>query len=612
MKQHKFKMRHLARLKGEAVPKVWAFTDTETKVRETGGTECHRFYLGWIFFCGPGWEKDGVEFSEHYFDDETAYLEYIDKTARSHHSLILCGHNIFFDLQASGFFSYFKREGWKLEYLYDKGMIFILKIVKDLSTLTILSTTNWFECSLDELGEMIGLEKQKVEFESVSDEDLKWYCHRDTEIVMIAMRQYLKFITDNKLGSFRLTKSSQALTGFRHSFMDRKIYVHDEEKVHSLEREAYMGGRTEAYFIGDVPGKQFVTLDINGMYPYVMRKFEYPSKLTGYLEGEPDHKYTELLKGFLMIAEVEVETPEPVFAVKHKGKTVFPVGRFTCYLCTEGLKHALGHGYIKHFLRASVYLPENLFSWYVEYFRLLREEYREKDNRAMETLCKYMHNTLYGKFGERDIITEVYEGDNGHEYFRDEVIDGVKGGVWIETYLLNCHVLQHYEGESPHSSAAIAAHITENARVTLWNIMRDIGRDKVFYCDTDSVIIEASTLRSVKWPLHDTDLGALKVQSCYKKLHIDGAKNYRTDAQRHIKGVPGSAKEVAPGVFEYMHFKRMCMCLRERHACGVPVEVKRRCLHAGYDKGVVTSSGSVVPLHFEPPGPRPSRPRLSL
>jgi hypothetical protein len=586
------------------------FTDTETKVESVDGVDAHRFYMGWVFLCTPGWEKDEGKFSSHFFDKEREYLKFIEKTSVAHGSLTLCGHNVFFDLQAGGFFPYFKRRGWKLEYLYDKGMIFILKVVKDISSLTILSTTNWFDCSLRELGEMIGLEKYKVDFDNVSDEVLRNYCYRDTEIVMTAMKRYLCFIREHDLGSFRFTKSSQALTAFRKHFMIADIYVHDDERVHALERAAYMGGRTEAYFIGDVRRGPFVTLDVNSMYPYVMRKYSYPSKLVGYLEGEPDNKYYELLGSWLMIAQVEVQTPESVFAVRYRGKTVFPIGRFECYLCSEGIKYARDHGYIKRFIRAAVYLSADLFTWYVDYFAGLRDRYSSDGDKVMEKLCKNMHNSLYGKFGERNIVTDIYEGDRGFDYYREEVIDAVKGGVWIETCLLGRHLVQHYEGESSHSAPAIAAHITENARMTLWKIIRGVGLKHVLYCDTDSIVIRETALKRIKWSVNDKALGYLKIQALYGKLHIDGAKNYRTDEVRHIKGIPANAKEVAPGVFEYMHFGRMCMCLRERQDVGVPVEVQQRTLRTGYDKGIVTFSGKVEPLRFEPPVRPPSRPRL--
>jgi len=344
------------------------------------------------------------------------------------------------------------------------------------------------------------------------------------------------------------------------------------------------------------------------MYPYVMRKYRYPAELVCYIEDEPAVRYTECLKGYLMIADVELDTAEPAFAVRYRRRTVFPVGRFETTLCTGSLLYALKKGYIKRWLRAAVYNGEDLFGWYVDYFLSLRSRYESAGNSVMAHLAKIMANSLYGKFGERNVETFKYDDDAADDYWRDEVIDGVEGGVWIETRLLGIYMMQHYKGETPHSAPAIAAHITDNARMELWSLIQQIGRDRVLYCDTDSVIVREDVLDDITWPVSPVEAGALKIQGRCSELIIDGAKNYRTDAQRHIKGIPGAAKEVAPGVFEYMHFKRMCMCLRERRCTGVPVETHHRRLVAPYLKGTVTSSGQVEPYRFPFPDRRDGQP----
>jgi len=216
----------------------------------------------------------------------------------------------------------------------------------------------------------------------------------------------------------------------------------------------------------------------------------------------------------------------------------------------------------------------------------------------MEMLCKAMLNSLYGKFGERNVVTDIYNGYNDTEYWRDEIIDGVRGGTWVETVMFGVKILQHYEGETSHSAPAIAAHITEDARMTLWEIMCNVGRDRVLYCDTDSVIVREDVLDDVTWEVDREKLGALKVDSRFTELEIIGAKSYVTDGERHIKGVPAYAKEVAPGVFEYMHFKRQCMCLREGCSEGVPEEVVCKRMRSSYTKGVVSSDGKVSPFSF--------------
>uniref|UniRef100_A0A6M3L9T4 DNA-directed DNA polymerase n=1 Tax=viral metagenome TaxID=1070528 RepID=A0A6M3L9T4_9ZZZZ len=598
MKTHKFKQRALSVLTGETMPSAWLFTDTETKVIREGERDKHIFTLGWVirgqYFQG----RDSWKYVKEYFSRAESWLSYINQDALGRDSTILCGHNIFFDIQAAGFFPYFHQRGWKLEYVYDKGLVYILKIVNNQSSLTVLSTTNWFDCSLRDLGDMLDISKGEVEFDNVSRRELKAYCLRDTEIVAAAVAHYLEFITTNDLGRFSFTGSSQALKAYRKRFMTSRIFIHTDDAVHELERSAYIGGRNEAFFIGTPRGRGFVTLDINGMYPYVMKKYRYPSKLLAYMEGEPLQRYLELLGEYMMIAEVTLDTQDPVYATRYRGKTVFPTGRFDTWLCTGGLNYAREHGHIKKIRRAAVYQGVDLFTGYVDYFSALRSLYAERGQGVMVKLCKDMHNKLYGKFGERGMVSELYESKGDEEYWRDEVYDMMSGGTWIETYLMGMYLLQHQEGETPHSAPAIAAHITENARLTLWDLICCIGRDRVIYCDTDSVIVPEDVLKEIKWHLDPLELGALKVQDRYKHLEIGGAKNYRTDDTRHIKGIPAQAKEVAPGVFEYMHFKRQCMCLRERITQGVPAETNVRRLVSKYDKGVVTSSGVVVPLEF--------------
>ncbi|GAH94157.1 unnamed protein product, partial [marine sediment metagenome] len=81
---------------------------------------------------------------------------------------------------------------------------------------------------------------------------------------------------------FSITKASQAFCAYRFRFMDHKIYIHNDVTVQNLERSAYIGGRVECFRLGKIPGKQFVSMDINSMYPFVMKAEKYPYELVSY------------------------------------------------------------------------------------------------------------------------------------------------------------------------------------------------------------------------------------------------------------------------------------------------------------------------------------------
>ncbi len=107
-----------------------------------------------------------------------------------------------------------------------------------------------------------------------------------------------------------------------------------------------------------------------------------------------------------------------------------------------------------------------------------------------------------------------------------------------------------------------------------------------------------------------TRLGALKVEGTSKKLYIEGAKNYRTEKARRIKGIPESAKEIAPGVFSYRWFAGQVTHLERNIKVGARVTNMTRTLTAKYTKGVVGPDGRVTPFRLsipekEPPPPPP-------
>jgi hypothetical protein len=598
MKKHVFRQKLLATLQSREIPRLMYFTDTETTPLVVGLSELHTFNIGWIFKWDStrGMIREMVR--ETFFKDPVKYNEYFEKEALENKKIFIYGHNIFFDLQCSGFFKYFTDTGWQLDWIYDKGLTYILRIVLNKNVITVVSSTNYYDCSLKELGKMIGLEKKEVDFKKVTKKKLKEYCYRDTEICMRGIWYYIEFIQKHDLGRMAMTKASQSFVTYRTKFMTKKIYIHTDKESFDLERAAYMGGRTEAFRIGEVKGNEFMIIDVNSMYPFVMSVNDYPSKLIATLKDVPQSQYERILRGYGMIAEVDLNTDEPVYSVRQRGKLIFPVGNFTTYLSTRALRYALEHDHIKKFIRASVFIMEDLFKEYVQYFKNLRQEYDIENNKIMVKLCKYMHNAFYGKWGERNIITDMRDNESDIEYMRREIWDAMTTTTWVETIFMNKIIMQHYEGEGFHSFPAISAHITEDARLYLWEIIKMVGIDKSLYCDTDSVIINSKDSDSIQHLIDPIELGKLKVQERFSYLLINGAKNYFTNEKRHIKGIPKDAIEIKPGTYEFKTFQRQVACLRAGQQVGVKVSPMTRTLKHSYDKGEVLSSGVVIPFRF--------------
>jgi hypothetical protein len=598
MKIYPVKDKKLAGLTDNYIPQHFLFFDTETKQSEDGIIESHEFDMAWTCYWNSQYKGEKDEYVYYYWENPDEMCNYMHRRVQETGKLIILGHNVYFDLQVCGFFKYFSDKGYKLSFIYDQASSFILKVRLGGKDVICLSTTNWFDQPLRDLGEIVGLKKLDVDFKKSTREEIKVYCRRDVEILTKIIGYYIDFIKEHNLGKFSYTKASQAFTAYRYRFMTEKIRIHSNSEVVELERYAYMGGRTEAFYIGECKGGPFQTLDINSMYPYVMTMYEYPRHLVDYRSKATTQQLKKLLERFLCIAEIELTTEIPAYAYRYNKKTVFPVGTFKTVLSTEGLKLALSRNEINKIYRISIYEKGNLFNEYVNYFHKLRYKYKDENNNIMVLLCKYFENSLYGKFGQKYSIEKKFENTNNHDYYREEIWDATNKRNVIRTWIMNTLVEKYGEKEGKYSFVAVAAHVTENARLLLWNIIDSIGKERVLYCDTDSIKIRTSDLKYLNYPIEPGVLGALKVEDQTNELFIGGSKFYITEHNRKIKGIPRTAEEIEPGIFEFYIWPKMTYHLRQGVIAGYDRKKIRRRININYDKGIVMKNGKVNPHRF--------------
>ncbi|GAH80478.1 unnamed protein product, partial [marine sediment metagenome] len=183
------------------------------------------------------------------------------------------------------------------------------------------------------------------------------------------------------------------------------IYIHNNEQAIELERNSYRGGRTECFYLGELKDDNYYIVDVNSLYPFVMRNNLYPVKYVKIYGKMCRKMLSDALNTSSIIAKVLIDTDEPVYAVR-RGRTVFPVGRFWVTLTTPELLYAIEHNHLIKVERAVIYEQANIFKSYVDRFYRLRQEFKSAGVAEYEELCKKMLNSLYGKFGQK---AEVWE-----------------------------------------------------------------------------------------------------------------------------------------------------------------------------------------------------------
>jgi hypothetical protein len=143
-----------------------------------------------------------------------------------------------------------------------------------------------------------------------------------------------------------------------------------------------------------------------------------------------------------------------------------------------------------------------LFAEFVDFFFKLKNDAKASKNAGLATMAKYIINSLWGKFGQRQMNTKC-------EFVTANDVGKLIGLVQNPNILVRSIVQYNTPDGEPDmrevqytptsegleagynttfSNVAIACFITAAARLRLHNTKKYLGAERVIYCDTDSII----------------------------------------------------------------------------------------------------------------------------
>lgn len=582
--------------KSGGVPSRFIFFDTETKEQKLDNKyKVHNLWFGYALywrFPRPHQLKDE---RWCYFETPQEFWGFVFRNFDKKSKLVLIAHNIQYDFQVVKGFKYLRRAGFKPNKIILNGTANIWQFRKDTKTILALDNLNYFRVPLKVLGDQVGLEKLQMPQATSPKQEWLIYCKRDVEILYNTWVRWLSFLKENNLGHFGLTLPSQAFNAFRHRFMPEKIFIHKLSTAQELERESYHGGRTECFYIGEYQTEPIYNLDVNSMYPYVMLKNEYPKKLVKVVGNMSLNQLKEWIKTHCVTARVDLSTQDPIFPLLQEGKLIFPIGSFKTTLTTRELKEAVKRDCLKSVEKAVIYEKANLFKGYVEFFWLKRQQYQKEGNHLYQFISKLFLNSLYGKFGQRNDVFEVVGYDPKLQDVVETIFDYDTGERRIRRVIMGRVEESIKKVEAYNSFPAIAAHITADARLYLWQLIEKAGNSNVLYCDTDSLFVTKQGYNRLKSKLSKTKLGFLKLVGKGNGIIIRGLKDYEFANTIKIKGVKKDAIQLDNNSWRQLHFESLQGALRKgisdtQRVYDIVKRYKRE-----YIKGRVTNSGRVLP-----------------
>lgn len=588
------------RLKGNKrtyIPTQFIFFDTESKqIKKSKVMVIHKLKLGWACY----WRRETRVTPEilNYkpFTNSSEFWDFVESNTRSKTRLVLIAHNIVFDYTLVKGWTELISRGWKLTRLYEKNHVFIAKYKKGSRSILLLDNMNYFVSSLAVLGKQIKCPKLVIDFNACTFEQLSKYCKRDTEILVKTWQQYFTWFTTNDLGNFGITISSQSFNTYRHRFMKTDIFIHNRKYILNLERESYFGGRTECFKLGSFNDRNFYYLDINSMYPAVMKSNWYPVKYLNYdLKCTPTIlKY--YLNKYCIVARVKVCTKRPIVPLRKKEKVIFPIGTFETVLTSGELSLALKDNAISKVLSVAIYSRSKIFKGFIDFFYNERLRAKKEGRTAYDVFYKILMNSLYGKFGQQmGEWNTIGKCDPQEVDYWNEI---VSGDSKIYRYRKINGLVQRYENKSEafNSFPAISSHVTGYARVKIWKLILKADPKNVYYCDTDSLFVNQEGYNKLLSEIDKNKLGKLKVEDVTDHLKLFGCKHYVFGRYEKHKGRKKSAVKIDDKTFRQDQWGTLKTLIRNKDLSNYKVRQVIKKYSGIYDKGTVCENGDVKPL----------------
>lgn len=591
-------------------PRNCIFFDTETTSTKINRSQSEaKLWFGWACFTDSAMREEWIRFENGF-----RFWTWAVSKVQSKERLYVYAHNMAFDATVTDAINALQHHGYTLNpklIIIDDPPTFIGFENGDKS-IVLVDTFNYFNLKLDTLGESIGIakltmpslrntkpfntDKAAAEWRS-SENRLEWdrYCKRDVSVIKLAMQKLFAFVRDHDLGNFAFTQAAQSLNAYRHRFMDFPIFIDDNIPALELSRSAYYGGRVEAFRLGRIKGRVY-KLDVNSMYPYVMRYGLFPTQIAAMVTDPSVDELETILKDFSVVARVTIETDMPYYPILQKGKLIFPIGKFQANLASPELKIALAYGHVKQVHTLAAYRHFQIFNKYVDYFYHLRLQAKKDGNADQAYLFKIFMNSLYGKFGQNG---RKWESEGQAEDYDLKTWQEVDADTdEITRFRQIGHVIQKKgkASESANSHPAIAAHVTSYARAYLLRLIESAGWDHVYYCDTDSIFCDEIGKDRLKEYMDDSELGMLKIEESSEAVTIYGLKDYKFGKHIKRKGIRAKAKSLGNDTFRQDSFTHWAGIVRGGNANRMIISKVTKHLNRDYNKGNVTRSGKVTPF----------------
>lgn len=366
------------------------------------------------------------------------------------------------------------------------------------------------------------------------------YIRNDVEI----MARALKIMFDEELN--KMTIGSCALNNYKKLTKNFKSYYPELDfEIDQDIRKSYKGGFT---YLNPLYAEKItdegIVLDVNSLYPSVMRNALLPFGKPIYYEGKYEESrmyplYIQRISCIFKLKENKIPTIQiknnPSYFVGNEYLTSSNNQIVVLTLTNVDLELFLSQYEVEELTYICGWkfkAKYGLFNEYVDKWSNKKIESKKQGNKALYTICKLMLNSLYGKFSKNPKILSKYpylkeDGSIGFSLYPPEIGKGlyIPMGAFITAY-------------------ARYKTITTSQKIRDYTIDK-YKKDYYIYSDTDSVHMLKLPEEELKTflDIDDFTLGAWKLESTFKrgkfirqKCYIE--EDYNNEIHVTVAGLP--------------------------------------------------------------------------
>lgn len=505
-------------------------------------------------------------------DTPEALWEWISEFTRPGKRTVMWCHHLDYDLQLTRAFFVLPALGWNLVWSNLDSQVSMSKWTRDGATLVMTDTFTWFPVALQKLGDLMGIDKPALPDEDDSREAWVTRCRGDVEITTAAVRTLIDFVRENELGNMQMSGAGMGYAMWRHKFLDSKILVHANPQAIEAEREAMHTGRAEAWRHGTYQGPQLVEWDLANAYTRIARDCNLPRKLVRYDPGPTLGRYKIWRKDWRVLVRCTVTTEVPVVPCHHQGRYLWPVGTFRTTLWDCELDAALAAG--------ATVVPEEMWGYltapamhdWAEHTLRVLEEQPEHVPAIMLLWYKHQARATIGRCGIRYAQWE-HLGDDWLGITGLSLAGDAEAGTKVRLLHLGGQVWEEAgKTEGRDSIPQLPSWIAARCRVILWGAIQAAGTEHVYYCDTDSLLVDAEgDAAMAQLAQAHPELG-WRVKGIYRKVEIHGPRQIIKAEVPHIAGVKKTARRIGPDTFVGEVWRRTAGALLDQDAGAVRVD----------------------------------------